>query len=1238
MNAKIDTAMTDMAHRADGFLPAEGRDADLRAAILARPDVVDAVVRRRLGLDGRPRRLAYLVSGRPQDAALPEALAAEVVAVPVSRIPRDASGAPDLAALATLPVIEAKSLGRGASLHTLDRMPAPDTGWTEEQLTPAEVLARPALLTGGPLPDAQPGVRTLADILTRAATLDAARGLTFLLRGDSPVELSYATLHAEALRIAGGLAKEGYGPGTPVICVYRDCEDRLALPAFWGAVYAGLVPVPLLSARRFSFDDAQVRRLSDAAELLPEAALLAAGAADAIRDLLPGRPVLVHDRLLAAAPRDVAHSADPGTPAAFFLTSGSTSKPKVVRQTHRAILSQVLGSAAQQGVTADDISLNWLPIDHVASIVMLHMRDLYVGARQIRAVAGDMLRDPLTWIDWLSQYRVTNGWAPNFAFGLVAADLAEKGGRDWDLRPLRFLLNGGEAVTRSTAVSFLDGLAPFGMARSVVWPAWGMSETCSGCVFNLGFDPFDGARGPVSVGLPSPGVALRIVDPANPVRVLRRGETGALQIGGATILDAYHNAPEKTAESFPEPGWFDTGDLGRIDDAGLSITGRQKDVLIVNGLNISPGEIEARLDRIAGVKPSCSAVLSLPDAEGGRDRIAVVFVPEMMPAEATLVGSIRSVLAAEHGLGADVVAALSLQEMPKTSIGKIQKEKLRANLLSGAIRPVDDPAGGETVPRLPTLWRETWEPTAAETGPLPEGITLCGTAPAGLISGLKQQGLRVGYVSEAALLGQEIGIVQGEALVMLPDAVSSARGAVGLVQGVLKLCRQARLRLLWVAPGLADGCAEAGMIAALLRSAEAETDGLSVRLIDPGAEPLTASCLAAELGDRARQTEVVWTGGQRSVRRLEALTCPRDGADPIRIARGGRYLVTGGLGGIGAALCAHLLDRGAQRLVLTGRRPESALNSDSRARLADLRRRAGSGAELVYRALDLGDADLGERLGDLRLDGIFHLAGLAQHAPVSEIRAQSLDAMFAAKQRGTAALAELASTVGADWLVCFGSLNGSFGGAGYGAYSMANRYQQAVAGKRHGCRIVSLNWSMWEDTGLSAGFAEKRLAEQRGYQVMAPSDALSVLDRTLASGVDSVHIGIDATRGAMAADLILPLAGLARVELGPETPATGVDPFGMPIPSQRRAEGKRLAGNATPSSDPVIAALCRVWQEVLRLPAPPAADDCIFSRGATSLDLPRAAERILDELGCDIDLLDLFERSRISDFAALLRG
>jgi len=288
--------------------------------------------------------------------------------------------------------------------------------------------AAPALSDGGELHLPPDGPRVLGDVLTRAAGAPPPAGVLHYGTDGSEAFVAYENLRASALSLLTGLRVAGLKAGDHVVLHFRS--NREFLETFWACVLGGMVPVPTGVAPTYGEVNAAVRRLGDASHMLGGPTI--ATTADMVAELrgaaklLGVAPfqVLAIDGLRALPPASDQHRCEPDDIALMMLTSGSTGAPKGVPLSHRNLLSRTLGSCTMNGLGPDLVSLNWMPLDHVAGLIYFHLRDVQLACRQIHVATELVLREPLLWLDLLDRYRVQITFAPNFAFGLVTA-LAE---------------------------------------------------------------------------------------------------------------------------------------------------------------------------------------------------------------------------------------------------------------------------------------------------------------------------------------------------------------------------------------------------------------------------------------------------------------------------------------------------------------------------------------------------------------------------------------------------------------------------------------------------------------------------------------------------------------------------------------------------------------------------------------------------------------------------------------------
>ncbi len=539
---------------------------------------------------------------------------------------------------------------------------------------------RKAIAHGESLPEDFDVSITLPEVLEKAA--QETTGITYLQQDGSEVFQSYAELLRQAKCILGGLKALGLQPQDQVIFQLQHHPDFLA--TLWGCWLGGFVPVPLAIAPSYTPDNSKANLLYHAWQLCDRALIIThQELVPAVRSFSEDFHAVAIDELQSYKPYYNWHSSNPDDLALLLMTSGSTGVPKGVMLSARNLLVSAFGMAKVNRLSQEDITLNWMPLEHVASLVMFHFTEVYLGCQQIHVSNEIVLQNPLEWLDLCDRYRVTATWAPNFAYGLINERVEAISQPRWELSCLRWMGNGAEAVVGKTTRRFLELLAPHGLASTAVSPGYGMSETCSGIVHSHRFslksslddEPF------VEVGLPIPGVSLRIVNEEN--QVVAEGTIGLLQVKGLTVTSGYYKRPDRDHEIFTEDGWFNTGDLGFLREGRLTITGRQKEVIIINGVNYFNHEIEAVVEEVDGIEVSYTAACAVRGSEETTDKLAIFFTPSETFELTSLIKTIRKILVSKIGVYPDYLIPVKRDIIPKTAIGKIQRQQLSKRFESG---------------------------------------------------------------------------------------------------------------------------------------------------------------------------------------------------------------------------------------------------------------------------------------------------------------------------------------------------------------------------------------------------------------------------------------------------------------------------------------------------------------------------------------------------------------------------
>ncbi|MFE5029975.1 alpha/beta fold hydrolase [Streptomyces sp. NPDC056656] len=528
--------------------------------------------------------------------------------------------------------------------------------------------------------------RSIADLLLRAAEHHPRSGLLHqqgATDSDAPRFQPYPELVDEARRVLTGLRGLGLAPQDKVVLLLERPQEFL--PAFWACLLGGFVPVPMAplggDPERWAVQLGHVNTLLDQPLIVTTESLAA--------ELPPveGLGVTPLSSLYAAEPAGRLHQAAPDDTALLVLTSGSTGNSKAVRLTHANLLASMAGKNGYHRLGPDDVSLNWVSFDHVAALLECHLLPLSTGSTQLHVEAAVVLGEPLEFLRLISRHGVTMTFTPNFLLGLLnaSADRLEETG-PVDLSRLRHIISGGEAVVRTTGETFLRLFAPHGLRPDALWPAFGMTETCAGSVYSRAFPASDQGKEFANLGTPVEGLRLRVVDEHD--QELGEGETGELQLTGPMITPGYYNNEQATQDAFTADGWFRSGDLGRLDEGRLTLVGRSKDSVIVNGVNYFSHEIETLLEQLDGVARSYVAAFPTRAPGSDTEQLVVAFHPETEDGDELalyrVLSAVRSGVVMHWGFRPALILPLPKDAFPKTSLGKIQRALMRKKLEAGA--------------------------------------------------------------------------------------------------------------------------------------------------------------------------------------------------------------------------------------------------------------------------------------------------------------------------------------------------------------------------------------------------------------------------------------------------------------------------------------------------------------------------------------------------------------------------
>ncbi|MES2683502.1 MAG: fatty acyl-AMP ligase [Pseudomonadota bacterium] len=553
----------------------------------------------------------------------------------------------------------------------------------------------------------------LADFATLPAALDyAAQGATginfYSGKGELLEALSYRELRSQALGLAQQFLAQGLKPGDRVALI-ADTDGDFAR-AFFACQYAGLVPTALPLPAAFGGREAYVSHIRHMLEIADVSAALAptaltewlAQAADVL--------ALKYVGTLAALP--ATQRAEPLPVAAeedfcyLQFSSGSTRFPLGVAVTQKALMANVRG-IARDGlqIGAEDRCTSWLPLYHDMGLVGFLLTPLVCQISVDMFATRDFARRPLLWLELITRNGGTLSYSPTFGYELCARRAQTAAIEALNLSRWRGAGIGGDMVRPEPLATFATRFASQGFQASAFVPSYGMAETALALSFapahqgiraeRLDMDILERDQRAVAVSADATrSREFVLCGPALPLHSVEvRGESGELrgprQVGrlyarGPSMMHSYFGQPEATSAVLSEDGWLDTGDLGYLSGEQIVVTGRAKDLIIINGRNIWPQDLEWSAEHeVASLRSGDVAAVAVDDGNGER----IVVLVEHRPADAAALESLRKevagVLRLRHGVETDVVP-VPPRALPRTSSGKLSRAKAKALYLKGA--------------------------------------------------------------------------------------------------------------------------------------------------------------------------------------------------------------------------------------------------------------------------------------------------------------------------------------------------------------------------------------------------------------------------------------------------------------------------------------------------------------------------------------------------------------------------
>lgn len=588
--------------------------------------------------------------------------------------------------------------------------------------------------------DTSTNATTLVELLRWRALQDPTKGVfTFLLDGETEETiLTYEGLDQQARAIGAWLQSIG-ATGERALLLYPDGPEFVA--AFFGCLYAGVIAVPSYPPR---LNRPSARLQSIVADAQATVGLTTSELLSSMERRMAHTPGLRTLQWIATddlgsdlSEEWLDEGVDRDTVAFLQYTSGSTASPKGVMLSHDNLIHNSSLIQWFYGTSPETRAVIWLPLYHDMGLIGGILQFIYCGGTCTLMSPMAFLQRPLRWLQAVSRTKADISGGPNFAYDLCVRKIKPEQRETLDLSSWKTAFNGAEPIRSRTLEQFATAFEPYGFHRDAFFPCYGLAETSLIVTGNrAGSLPVvrtyqraaleenkiveaseedEGARSLVSSGQLPADHEVAIVDPEMGVRC-PAGRVGEIWVSGPSVSRGYWNRPQETEQTFQaylkdtgEGPFLRTGDLGFIQDAELFITGRLKDLIIINGHNHSPEDIELTTEQSHPALQEGGCAAFSVDIAGQEQIIIVAEVvrnyrsvnhrgnnssshaeeePQSSETE-EIVKSIRRAVAENHQLQVYDVQLLKPMRLPRTSSGKVMRHASRSGYVAGTLHVVE---------------------------------------------------------------------------------------------------------------------------------------------------------------------------------------------------------------------------------------------------------------------------------------------------------------------------------------------------------------------------------------------------------------------------------------------------------------------------------------------------------------------------------------------------------------------
>jgi acyl-CoA synthetase (AMP-forming)/AMP-acid ligase II/acyl carrier protein len=540
----------------------------------------------------------------------------------------------------------------------------------------------------------------LADIIVRQKDV-TKKGIIFFDNENEYDFIAYSDLYKTCLNMLAALQKLGLRKNDKLIIQCDNNKDLVI--TFWSCILGGIIPAPLAAAS----NSEQISKLLNVYEITEhpkiifnqrnKEALLKATCSKVYESKLTklmSQAITVEN--IITKPDEFGKISTPAEDDIAFIqfSSGSTGEAKGVVLTHKNLMTNIKDIVFSSKVTENSYSLSWLPITHDMGMIGFHLTPLLLGVNQILMSPFLFISKPWLWMEACNKFRITYTASPNFGYKHFLSKMTNED-KGWDLSCVKLIFNGGESIDADIIGQFLKSLERYRLNQNVMYTVYGMAEASLGVAFpepgsalhylninrnklEIGkrveiADPSD--RNTVKCvdnGRPLRSLSLRIVDDSG--KILQENYVGNIEIKGGNVTKGYYNDQKSTNKIINKDGWLSTGDIGFVYDGGLYVTGRKKDLIILNGVNYYAHDIERVCEEADNGEKDKYVAVSVFDRYSNCESLAIFvrFTGNVSEFSQISAKVRQNVL---NSLGIEVRYVLPVSTIYKTASGKIERYK-----------------------------------------------------------------------------------------------------------------------------------------------------------------------------------------------------------------------------------------------------------------------------------------------------------------------------------------------------------------------------------------------------------------------------------------------------------------------------------------------------------------------------------------------------------------------------------